>query len=244
MPAVAQLNRPLREPSGYPPSASNAMSTRRDAEQRGRQPHTCGTVSSRAGAAPWLRGEQPNVWRAGQVFHPGRGAAAVVPTAGCCGSGGGAVACGSGLTPLPAARLGGGGATLEMNQVRFCASQVYVREPQLPYEHVLPAGAHVAPCGGASFGQPSFRAASHRQSGGPGGLGTPLHGVLRTQEHLPSGYTHPGGPALTRSSQAPLAVANDAGQRASAADTRATQTTSSPNPRLAIGAAGMKCNGT
>jgi hypothetical protein len=40
-------------------------------------------------------------------------------------------------------------------------------------------------------------------------------------EHLPSGYTHACAPALTRSSQAPLAFANDAGQGASAAQARA-----------------------
>lgn len=71
IPAAAQLKRPLREPSGHLPAPSSAMSTRPDTGQRGMQPHTWGTVSSRAGAAPWLRAVQPNVWGAGHVFHTG-----------------------------------------------------------------------------------------------------------------------------------------------------------------------------
>jgi hypothetical protein len=111
MPAVAQLNRPLREPSGHLPSASKAMSTRRDEGQRGIQPQTCGTVSPRGGAAPWLRALQPKVVPAGHVFHAGGGA---------------------GARALPPAMLGGGGVPPEMNQVRFCRSHVYAIEPQFP----------------------------------------------------------------------------------------------------------------
>ena len=159
MPADAQLNRPFREPSGHLPSASNAMSTRRDAGQRGMQPHTCGTVSPGGGAAPWLRAVQPKVWRAEQVFHAGRDADAAALTEGCGGSGGGPVGWASAWAPPPPAMLGGGAVPPEMNQARFCASHVYASEPQLPYEHVLPGEAQAPPCGGASFGQPSVRAA-------------------------------------------------------------------------------------
>ena len=159
MPEVAQLNRPLREPSGHRPSASNAMSTRRDAGQRGMQPHTCGTVSPYGGATPWLRASQPNVWRAGQVFHAARVAGAAAFTGGCGGSGGGPVGCGSACAPGPPGMLGGGAVPPEMNQLRFCAPHVYASEPQSPYEHVLPGNAQGPPCGGASFGQPSVRAA-------------------------------------------------------------------------------------
>jgi ribosomal protein S18 acetylase RimI-like enzyme len=67
------------------------------------------------------------------------------------------------------------------------------------------------------LGQPSVRTAWQRQRGSPGGLGTPLQGVLRTHEHLPSGYTHARTPGLARSSQAPLALAYEAGHRGSAA---------------------------
>jgi hypothetical protein len=55
--------------------------------------------------------------------------------------------------------LGGGAVTPETNQVRFCASQLYVIDPQFPYEQVFPGAAQAPPCGGASFGQPSLRAA-------------------------------------------------------------------------------------
>jgi len=154
IPAVAQLKRPLREPSGHLPSASNAMSTGREAGQRGMQPQTCGTASPRGGATPWLRAVQRNVFPAGQVFHAGGGADAD----GCGGSGGGPAGCGSGCTSRPG-MLGGGAVPPEMNQVRFCESHVYASDPQSPYEHVFPAAAHAPPCGGASFGQPSVRAA-------------------------------------------------------------------------------------
>jgi hypothetical protein len=96
MPAMAQLNRPLREPSGQRPSASKAMSTGRDAGQRGMQPQTCGTVSPRAGAAPWLRAVQRKVVLAGQVFHAARGAGAAALTDDCDGSGVGPGGGGSG----------------------------------------------------------------------------------------------------------------------------------------------------
>jgi hypothetical protein len=55
--------------------------------------------------------------------------------------------------------LGGGAVPPEMNQARLCASHVYASDPQLPYEQVLPGAAQAPPCGGASFGQPSVRAA-------------------------------------------------------------------------------------
>jgi hypothetical protein len=139
MPAVAQLNRPLREPSGHLPSASKAMSTGRDAGQRGMQPQTCGTVSPRGGATPWLREVQRKVVPAGQVFHARPDAGAATLAAGCGAAGGAAV-------------------PPETNQVRFCGSQVYASEPQSPYEHVLPGAAQAPPCAGASFGQPSVRA--------------------------------------------------------------------------------------
>ena len=42
----------------------------------------------------------------------------------------------------------------------------------------------------------------------------------------------------------PAGSVNGPENEVSAADTRATQTTSNPNPRLAIRAARMKCNGT
>jgi hypothetical protein len=159
IPAEAQLNRPLREPSGQLPSASKAMSTRRDDGQRGMQPHTCGTVSPRGGAAPWLRAVQPKISRAGQVFHAGCGADADASTGGCAGSGGGADGCGGALAPPPPAMLGGGALTPEMNQARFCVPHVYATEPQFPYEHVFPGVAQARPWGGASFGQPSVRTA-------------------------------------------------------------------------------------
>lgn len=144
-PAVAQLNRPLREPSGHLPAPSKAISTRRDAGQRGMQPQTCGTVSPCGGAAPWLRGAQPKVLVAGQIRHDG-GDAGVAALTGPCG-----------WTPPPGV-LGGGAVPPEMNQVRFCGSQAYASDPQSPYEHVFPGAAQAAPCGGASFGQPSVRA--------------------------------------------------------------------------------------
>ena len=137
MPAVAQLNRPLREPSGHLPAPSKAMSTRREAGQRGMQPQTCGTVSPCGGATPWLRGAHPKVWRAGQIRHAG-------------GDGGGAA--------LPPGVLGGGAVPPEMNQVRFCGSQLYASDPQSPYEQVFPGAAQAPPWAGASFGQPSVRA--------------------------------------------------------------------------------------
>ena len=210
------MNRPLREPSGQWPSASNAMSTGRDAGQRGMQPQTCGTASPRGGAAPWLRGVQRKIVRAGHVFHVARDAGAAALSGGGGGSGGGA----GGRTPPPGA-LGGGAVPPEMNHVRFCGSHVYASEPQSPYEQIFPGAAHTPPCAGASSGQPSVRAARQRQLGSPGGLGTPLHGVLRAHEHVPSGYTHACAPELARSSQAPLAFAKDAGHRASAAKMRA-----------------------
>jgi hypothetical protein len=126
--------------------------------------------------------------------------------------------------------LGGGAVPPDMNQVRFCGSQVYASEPQSPYQQVFPGAAHTLPCAGASSGQPSDRAARQRHRGSPGGIGTPLHGVLRTHEHFPSGYTHAGAPELTRSSQAPLAFANDAGHPASAAQTLAAHRRINPAP--------------
>ena len=148
MPAVAQLNRPLREPSGHLPSASKAMSTGRDGGQRGMQPQTCGTVSPCGGAMPWLRDVQRKVWRAAQVFHAGRDVGGG-PLTGAGGAG----------WALPPGTLGGGAVPPEMNQVRFCGSQVYVSDPQSPYEHLFAGTAQPPPCGGASFGQPSVRAA-------------------------------------------------------------------------------------
>jgi hypothetical protein len=139
MPAVAQLNRPLREPSGHLPAPSKAISTRRAAGQRGMQPQTCGTVSPCGGAAPWLRRAQPKVLGARQIFHDG----------GDTGVAGGAA--------LPPGVLGGGAVPPEMNQVRFCGSQVYATDPQSPYEQVLPGAAQALRCAGASFGQPSVR---------------------------------------------------------------------------------------
>ena len=141
------------------------------------QPHTWGTVSPDAGATPWLREAQPKVVWAGQVFHAGGDAGAAVFTGDGC----------SGACAFPPGALGGGAVPPEMNQVRLCGSQLYVSEPQSPYEHAFPGAAHAPPCGGASFGQPSVRAARQRQRGSPGGCGTPLHGVLRTHAHLPSG---------------------------------------------------------
>ena len=123
-----------------------------------------------------------------------------------------------------------------MNQVRFCGSQAYASAPQSPYQQVFPGTAQAPPCAGASFGQPSVRAGWQRQRASPGGIGTPLHGVLRVHEHLPSGYTHARAPELTRSSQAPLAFANDAGHGAGAAQPGTAQiatptTTTRPSPR-------------
>ena len=137
MPAVAQLNRPLREPSGHLPGPSRAMSTRRDAGQRRMQPQTCGTVSPCGGATPWLRGAQPKVSRAGQILHDGGDA---------------------GVAALAPGMLGGGAVPPEMNQVRFRGSQAYASDPQSPYEQVFPGTAQAPPCAGASFGQPSVRA--------------------------------------------------------------------------------------
>jgi hypothetical protein len=108
---------------------------------------------------------------------------------------------------------------------------VYASEPQSPYEQVFPGVAHMLSCAGASFGQPSVRAARQSQRGSPGDLGNPLHGVLRTHEHVPSGYTHACAPALTRSSQVPLAFSNDTGHRASAAQTLAAHRTITPSPK-------------
>jgi hypothetical protein len=142
------------------------------------------------------------VWPAAQIFHAG----------------------------VDGGAPGGGAATPETNQVRFRASHVYVVEPQLPYEQRFPRGLHAAPCAGASFGQPSVRFGWQRQAGSPGGRGTPLHGPLRTHEHLPSGYTHACPPAVARSSHAPLASANDDGHRASAAHERAAQSRSNASP--------------
>lgn len=51
MPADEQMKRPLREPSGHVPSASNA-STNWIGGHEGTQPHTLGTSSPRAGATP------------------------------------------------------------------------------------------------------------------------------------------------------------------------------------------------
>jgi len=165
MPAVAQLKRPLREPSGQLPSASNAMRVGCDAGQRGMQPQTCGTVSPRGGAAPWLRDMQRNVLPAGQVFHGGGGAGA------------------ADLMVAP----GGGDVPPETNHVRFCASQVYATDPQSPYEQVFPGTAQAPPCAGAASGHPSVRAARHFQLASPGGIATPLHGKLRRHVHVPSG---------------------------------------------------------
>lgn len=81
---------------------------------------------------------------------------------------------------------GGGAVPPDMNQVRLRGSQEYASEPQSPYEQVFPGVAHKLSCAGASFGQPSVRAARQRQRGSPAGLGTPLHGALRTHEHVPS----------------------------------------------------------
>jgi len=107
--------------------------------------------------------------------------------------------------------LGGGAVPPDMDQVRFCGSQVYASEPQSPYEQVFPGALHSLPCAGASSGQPSVRVARQRHRRSPGGIGTPLHGVLRSHVHFPCGYTHACASDLTCSSQAPLAFANDAG---------------------------------
>jgi len=129
IPDAAQLKRPLREPSGHLPSASNAISVWLAPEQVGMQPQTCGTDSPGGGAAPWLRAVQRKVWPGGQLFHAG----------------------------VDGGALGGGAETPETNQVRFRASHVYVIAPQLPYEQLFPRDLHAAPCAGASFGQPSVR---------------------------------------------------------------------------------------
>lgn len=99
-------------------------------------PQTWGTVSPRAGAAPWLRAVQPNVVSAGQVFQAGGGA--------------------GGWASRPA-MVGGGAVTPDTSHVRFWRSHVYVIEPQLPYEQLFPGDAQAPPCTGASFGQPSVR---------------------------------------------------------------------------------------
>src|SRR5690242_9709194 len=101
MPEVAQVKRPLREPSGQRPSASKAISVWRAPEQCGIQPQTWGTVSPRGGAAPWLRAVQRKIVPAGQVFHAG-------DDAGAGGSGP------AGWTSRPA-MLGGGAVPPEMN---------------------------------------------------------------------------------------------------------------------------------
>jgi len=91
---------------------------------------------------------QRKVWREAQTFQAGRDAGGALLTG----------ACGDGCAPLPG-MLGGGAVPPEMNQLWFRWSQVYASDPQSPYEHVFPAVAQRLPCAGASFGQPSVRAA-------------------------------------------------------------------------------------
>jgi hypothetical protein len=182
-PDDAHVKRPLCEPSGQVPPASDEMSTWRAGGQVGRQPQTRGTCSPRAGAAPWLRAAHPNLLPAGQVFQAG--GAALTLGRGSCGffSGGG-----SGTNPGPVPlmlALGGGEITADTYQVRLSGAHVYVIPPQLPYEQDLPGSLQAVSCRGAWSGQPSVRFGSQRQRGSPGGCGTPLHGVERTQVHLP-----------------------------------------------------------